>query len=279
VEVIAVNYDCAAPNYQQGTQECRYSEAHGWSSTLGPIEGGGPPPPPPPPPADPPRYTELPAITGTPQDGQTLNVSNGTWTGTDPIEYTYQWLRCSAALKGCQPIEGATAASYEIAAADVGARLTAMVTATNAGGMFQAAAKLTAKVKRTGTGAVGGTQTGATVSVATIPDTADPRIRAVAYPAKGVTPGGQFVVKVTVTDSQGNLVRGAEVLVAGPRGDLSSGVAVTNAKGIAKIKLTAGQTIKRTKLVLTIVVYDPDRPGVASFKRVTVPVVVASNKK
>ncbi len=43
-----------------------------------------------------PANTVLPSISGTVQVGQTLTASAGTWTGTAPITYTYQWQRCNA---------------------------------------------------------------------------------------------------------------------------------------------------------------------------------------
>ena len=43
-----------------------------------------------------PSNTTPPAVTGTPKVGQTLTVSNGTWTGS-PTGYTYQWQRCTSA--------------------------------------------------------------------------------------------------------------------------------------------------------------------------------------
>lgn len=55
------------------------------------------------------------------------SVTNGTWTQS-PTSYTYQWLRNSA------PIFNATAASYTLAAADVGSNLSCIVTATNPDG-------------------------------------------------------------------------------------------------------------------------------------------------
>ncbi len=81
-----------------------------------------------------PQNTAAPAITGTTQDGQTLTVSNGTWTGTDPITYAYEWQRCDAQGQNCAPISGGTATTYMLGSADVGKKLQVLVTATNAAG-------------------------------------------------------------------------------------------------------------------------------------------------
>ena len=73
-----------------------------------------------------PANTVAPAITGTPQEGQTLTASNGTWTGTTPISYTYAWS------------DGATGATDTLTSADVGKSLTVEVTATNSAGQSSA---------------------------------------------------------------------------------------------------------------------------------------------
>jgi predicted secreted protein len=70
--------------------------------------------------------TVAPAITGTTQQGQTLTVSNGTWTGSP--SYTRQWQRNTGA--GFGNISGATSATYVLQAGDVGATIRCLVTAT-----------------------------------------------------------------------------------------------------------------------------------------------------
>ena len=93
-----------------------------------------------------PAQSAAPAITGTTTDGQTLTVSNGTWSGTQPITYSRQWRRCDAAGANCADISGATAATYLLTSSDVGKKLKAVVTATNSGGSMAATSAATATV-------------------------------------------------------------------------------------------------------------------------------------
>lgn len=67
-----------------------------------------------------------PAITGTPTEGETLSLSNGTWSNT-PDAYAYIWKRDGVV------IAGAAAATYDLTEDDVGAVITASVKATNLG--------------------------------------------------------------------------------------------------------------------------------------------------
>jgi len=76
---------------------------------------------------------DLPVISGSLALGSTMSVSTGTWKGTGPIQYTYQWLRCGA-TGACQGINGATNSTYVVQQADIGQTLRVRVTAkTNMG--------------------------------------------------------------------------------------------------------------------------------------------------
>ena len=96
----------------------------------------------------PPRNTVLPDISGQPRIGRTLTVSNGTWSGSQPMTFTYQWLRCTSTTIGsCVTIGGATASSYVATAADSRLRLRARVSASNGGGSASVASSATSPVK------------------------------------------------------------------------------------------------------------------------------------
>ena len=91
-----------------------------------------------------PINTSVPVISGSVIIGSTLTSSTGTWTGTDPISYTYQWQR------GASDISGATSNSYTIQVADEGSTLRCVVTATNIAGSTSANSANTAVVTNPG---------------------------------------------------------------------------------------------------------------------------------
>lgn len=73
-----------------------------------------------------------PVVSGTGVVGQTLTTTNGTWSGTLPFTYTYQWQRNGS------PISGATSSTYVLVSADAGANVSCVVTATNSKGSASA---------------------------------------------------------------------------------------------------------------------------------------------
>ena len=54
----------------------------------------------------PPVNTGLPVVSGSAIAGQQLSGSNGSWSGTAPITYAYQWQRCDATGAGCVDSRG-----------------------------------------------------------------------------------------------------------------------------------------------------------------------------
>lgn len=87
-----------------------------------------------------PVNTVAPAITGTPTVGQTLTVSNGTWSGVPNPTFTRQWYANGVA------IAGATGATRVLAAGEQGKVITVVVTATNSAGSKTATSNATAAV-------------------------------------------------------------------------------------------------------------------------------------
>ena len=76
----------------------------------------------------PPKNTAPPSVSGTAAVGQTLTCSQGTWSGTTPLTFTYKWLRDKEA------IAAATGNAYTVVGEDEGHALSCKVTATNAAG-------------------------------------------------------------------------------------------------------------------------------------------------
>jgi serine protease len=110
------------------------------SAVSAPVGGSSPPPV-----VSPPANTSLPSISGTPQDGQTLSASSGTWSGS-PTSYAYQWQRCDSSGAACGDVTSATSSGYTVSSADVGATLRVVVKATNSGGTASAVTAVTAPV-------------------------------------------------------------------------------------------------------------------------------------
>jgi hypothetical protein len=91
----------------------------------------------------PPANTAPPAITGTNAVGEFLTASTGTWTGTGPISYAYQWQSCNSAGANCANEAGATQQRYTASVLNQGGTVRVQVTATNAEGSASATSAAT----------------------------------------------------------------------------------------------------------------------------------------
>jgi trimeric autotransporter adhesin len=81
-----------------------------------------------PPSEGPPANAALPETSRPFPESASLSASTGTWAGSQPLSFSYQWLRDGSA------ITGATASTYQPTAADEGHQLAVEVTATNGNG-------------------------------------------------------------------------------------------------------------------------------------------------
>jgi hypothetical protein len=114
-----------------------------------------------------------PRIAGTTVDGATLTADDGAWRGLSPIAYGRQWQRCAGSGASCTPIPAATAPTYALSPADVGATIRVAVTGQNARGTGSGLSRPTGAVRpappaNTAPPAISGTAlVGATITAST----------------------------------------------------------------------------------------------------------------
>jgi hypothetical protein len=279
LHLTATNRDCGEVR-SDGYQECGTSTGHAYSQTIGPIGGAAPPAPippppapappppappapalpspPPPPPAVAPANATVPTISGYAEEGEALTVTTGTWSGTEPFAYRYEWFRCSTALKGCQAIAGANGASYTPRGADVGARISVTVVAANRVGAMEATTARTEPV---------------------VPAAPQPGYRAL--DAEKLRPIHRLVVEridgprtvrsrgtatllIRITDARGFLIKGADVQISGPTGTVTG---TTAASGVAVARVRVGAP-RSGRIVLTMRASSTGDGAAAAVKRI-----------
>jgi hypothetical protein len=112
-----------------------------------------------------PSNTVQPSVSGTAAVGETLTVSNGSWSAT--ATYARQWQRCDSSGANCLNIDGATGQAYGVRTIDVGNRLRALVTAHSTGGQTTVAS---------GTSDVVQSSTTTTTTTVTLPAQGAPKL-------------------------------------------------------------------------------------------------------
>jgi hypothetical protein len=94
-----------------------------------------------------PKNTKEPSVSGSPRPGQTLTANIGGWSGTAPITYAYQWLRCDGNGNNCVSLNGQTKSTFVPGASEVNTRIRVRVTARNTRGSADATSNPTAAVQ------------------------------------------------------------------------------------------------------------------------------------
>ena len=161
-------------------------------------------------PSNAPQMSASPQITGTPQQGQTLTASSGSWAGAQPFTFSYAWLRCDANGDGCADITGANAKTYTAQAADVGNTLRVRVTAKNASGSA-AATSVPSSVIRKASAPSG---TAVSVSDVSLPSRlVVDRFEYSPNPVRSLS--DTLTIRFRVSDTEDHRVQGALVFVLG----------------------------------------------------------------
>jgi len=97
-----------------------------------------------------PANTGEPSVSGTTMVGQVLRSTRGSWTGTEPLDYTFRWYRCQGRgapdASDCRRISNASDSTYLLRAADVGFRIRSQVVARNSDGQAVATSNPTSVV-------------------------------------------------------------------------------------------------------------------------------------
>ena len=162
-----------------------------------------------------PSNTQPPVVSGAPEVGKNLTTTNGAWSGTTPLTFSYQWRRCDKTGGSCANISGATRNTYPVQGADGGHTLRAVVTAKNDDGTDNATSVPTAVVSATPV-SNNGCPANKSLKTAPIADLAPPartQIEAFDVLSGPVNEGTQtFTLKVRVGSTCGGQHQGCERL-------------------------------------------------------------------
>jgi hypothetical protein len=162
-----------------------------------------------------PSNTQPPVVSGTPEVGKNLTATNGTWSGTTPLTFSYQWRRCDKTGGNCDNISGATDNAHTVQGADGGHTLRVAVTAKNSDGTDNATSIPTAVIATPVSN--NGCPANKSAKTAPIADLSPPaRTQIVAFDVLSGPINAQtqsFTLKVRVGSTCGVNIQGASVYV------------------------------------------------------------------
>lgn len=241
-----------------------------------------------------PDNNTLPTITGNAVVASMLTANPGTWNGSSPISFQYQWLICGSKGEACSNIGGATGKTYTVKSGDEGNTVRVKVIASNRDGSGNAQSDATARVTAAGTTTTTATTT-TTPSTSTgcpsgkgtisISDMKLPaRLLIDSFSSRPSTLGRStqaFDIRVHVTNTCGQTVSGAIVYVtATPYNQFDiPPEAPTNAQGDATLHMTrlVGYPVSNKQQLLALFIRarkDGEDPlaGVSVRRLVSIPV-------
>jgi hypothetical protein len=223
----------------------------------------------------------LPTISGTPAVAQTLVAQPGSWTGSQPIAYGFQWLRCGANGSGCVPIAGATDSTYLVESADVASTLSVEVTATNAAGSATDQSAQSSVATATSTAGCPSGATGQAVPVSEVSSPSRLQVAIASSSAPLTSATTTFTATIRVTDTCGQPVSGAQVFATAVPYDqfTVSAQQSTGSNGEVTLSFARGKDFPADRFQQLLVLFvrasrpgDPPLAGISTTRLMSLPV-------
>ena len=225
----------------------------------------------------PPVNTSTPTIEGTLVDGSVVTANPGSWSGRQPIQFSYRWVRCNTGGGACVSIGGANGRTYQLRPADVGHKVRFYVTAKNAIASRTALSGESAIVTEPlPAGAVKLPSGEISIPVASIPRDQRMLVAQVTFTPSFVRSRTRpITVRVKVQDTRGYVVRDALVFVRSTPRVTTGATQPTAIDGTVTFQLTPLATFpaRRSAVQFFVKAYrtgDPPLAGVAGYRLVQV---------
>jgi hypothetical protein len=212
--------------------------------------------------------------------GQVVTAEPGTWTGRQPISFSYRWLRCNSAGGECASIAGGTSRNYRVEAEDVGRKLRFNVTARNSIGSVTAISTESAVVSEPlPSGAIRLPNGEVSIPASSVPSNHRLVVSQVQFSPNPVTSRNAVItVRVRTKDTRGFVVRDSLVFVRStPRVTTGGDRQVTTTDGWVTYQLAANENFPRPRNGYNVQFFvkayrsgDPALAGVAAYRLVQV---------
>jgi hypothetical protein len=235
----------------------------------------------------PPVNTSTPTIQGTFVDGSVVTAQPGGWTGRQPIQFSYRWIRCNTAGGACVSVGGSAGAgrTYQLRPADVGHKMRFYITAKNSIASRTALSSESPVVTEPlPAGAVKLANGQISIPAASIPRDQRMYVAQVKFTPRFVRSRTRpITVQVKVQDTRGYVVREALVFVRSTPRVTSGATQATTTDGTITFQLVplASFPAKRTAVQFFVKAYrtgDPPLAGVAGYRLVQVVVDTRAGK-
>jgi hypothetical protein len=223
-----------------------------------------------------------PTLSGNPVQGDTLHVAPGTWTGRQPITFTFRWMRCDGAGNNCVIQSGFDDDAYVLREGDVGKTLRARVIARNSQGEGSRLTAQSATVQgpQGPSGVITLPNGEKSIPVASVPTNERLVVDQVTFSPNPIRSRTEpITVRIKVEDTRGYVVRDAQVFLRStPLVTQNAQDQKTGQDGWLQLTVTPERDFPALRPAYSVQFFvkasrqgDPELAGVAGYRLVQVP--------